>query len=89
MNGGTSETVDVAQPRAETRPSIGGEPNQLLLESHSLFILAVPGGPEFSGSTSLLDLFGYVGLFPATVLILRVVVAVLRDGAGQSRSHVG
>jgi ubiquinone biosynthesis protein len=48
----------------------------------SVGLLAVPGGPQLTRSTSLLDLFGYMGLFLATVLILRVVMAVLRDGAG-------
>ena len=45
-------------------------------------LLAVPGGPQLTRATSLLDLFGYMGLFLATVLILRVVTAVLREGAG-------
>ena len=48
----------------------------------SVGLLAVPGGPQLTRATSLLDLFGYMGLFLATVLILRVVMAVLRDGAG-------
>jgi ubiquinone biosynthesis protein len=48
----------------------------------SVGLLAVPGGPQLTRSTSLLDLFGYMGLFLATVLILRVVMAVLREGAG-------
>ena len=47
----------------------------------SVGLLAVPGGPQLTRATSLLDLFGYMGLFLATVLILRVVLAVLRDGA--------
>jgi ubiquinone biosynthesis protein len=48
----------------------------------SVGLLAVPGGPQLTRATSLLDLFGYMGLFLATVLILRVVMAVLREGAG-------
>lgn len=48
----------------------------------SVGLLAVPGGPQLTKATSLLDLFGYMGLFLATVLILRVVMAVLREGAG-------
>jgi ubiquinone biosynthesis protein len=48
----------------------------------SVGLLAVPGGPQLTRATSLLDLFGYLGLFLATVLILRVVLAALRDGAG-------
>jgi ubiquinone biosynthesis protein len=51
----------------------------------SVGLLAVPGGPQLTRATSLLDLFGYLGLFLATVLILRVVMAVLRDGAGEAR----
>ena len=34
----------------------------------------------FAGSTSLFRFFGYFGLFCATVLIMRVLVAILRDG---------
>jgi hypothetical protein len=41
---------------------------------------APAGGPTFTGDTSLFQFFGYFGLFCATVLILRVLVAVLRDG---------
>ncbi len=48
----------------------------------SVGLLAVPGGPQLTKATSLLDLFGYMGLFLAVVLILRVVMAVLREGAG-------
>ena len=33
-----------------------------------------------TGDTSLFQFFGYFGLFCATVLILRVIVAILRDG---------
>jgi ubiquinone biosynthesis protein len=41
---------------------------------------APQGGPNFTGDTSLFQSFGYFGLFCATVLILRVIVAILRDG---------
>ena len=34
----------------------------------------------FTGTTSLYEFFGYFGLFCSTVLIMRVLVAVLRDG---------
>jgi ubiquinone biosynthesis protein len=47
----------------------------------SVGLLAIPGGPQLTRSTSLLDLFGYMGLFLATVLILRVVLAALRHGS--------
>jgi ubiquinone biosynthesis protein len=46
----------------------------------SVGLLAIEGGPEFLGQTSLLQVFGYFGLFCATVLAMRVIVAVLRDG---------
>ncbi len=45
----------------------------------SVALIAIPGGPAFSGDTSLLRFFGYFGLFCATVLLMRVIVAVLRD----------
>ena len=37
-------------------------------------------GPVLSGETSLIDIFGYGGLLTGTVLLLRVVAAVARDG---------
>ena len=37
-------------------------------------VLGTQGGPPFTGDTSVFQLFS------ATVLILRVLVAVLRDG---------
>ena len=46
----------------------------------SVVLLGVKGGPPFTGSTSLYQFFGYFGLFCSTVLVLRVLVAVLRDG---------
>jgi len=48
----------------------------------SAILLGTPGGPPFSGTTSLFQFFGYFGLFCATVLILRVLVAVLHDRSG-------
>jgi len=45
----------------------------------SVALLAVPGGPQVTPSTSLFDVLGYLGLFLATVLILRALVAVMRD----------
>jgi ubiquinone biosynthesis protein len=45
----------------------------------SVALLAVPGGPEVTGSTSLFDVFGYMGLFLATVLLLRTLTTVMRD----------
>ena len=45
----------------------------------SVGLIAIEGGPPFSGDTSLFRVFGYFGLFCATVLAMRVIVAVLRD----------
>ena len=45
----------------------------------SVALLAVPGGPQATPSTSLFDVLGYTGLFLATVLLLRALVAVIRD----------
>jgi ubiquinone biosynthesis protein len=46
----------------------------------SVMLLGTPGGPPFTGDTSLFQFFGYFGLFCASVLILRVIVAILHDG---------
>jgi ubiquinone biosynthesis protein len=46
----------------------------------SVMLLGTQGGPPFTGDTSLFQFFGYFGLFCATVMILRVIVAILRDG---------
>jgi ubiquinone biosynthesis protein len=46
----------------------------------SVMLLGTPGGPPFTGDTSLFQFFGYFGLFCASVLILRVIVAVMHDG---------
>jgi ubiquinone biosynthesis protein len=46
----------------------------------SVGLIAIDGGPAFSNTTSLFRVFGYFGLFCATVLSMRVIVAVLRDG---------
>ena len=46
----------------------------------SVGLLAIGGGPPFSGTTSLYQFFGYFGLFCSTVLVLRVLVAILHDG---------
>jgi ubiquinone biosynthesis protein len=45
----------------------------------SVMLLTSRGGPPFTGDTTLFQFFGYFGLFCATVLILRVIVAALRD----------
>ncbi len=46
----------------------------------SVGLIAIDDGPAFSDRTSLFRVFGYFGLFCATVLAMRVIVAVLRDG---------
>ena len=46
----------------------------------SVGLIAIDNGPAFSAGTSLFRVFGYFGLFCATVLAMRVIVAVLRDG---------
>jgi ubiquinone biosynthesis protein len=46
----------------------------------SVGLLAIQGGPPLTGSTSLYQFFGYFGLFCTTTLVLRVLVAVVRDG---------
>jgi ubiquinone biosynthesis protein len=46
----------------------------------SVALIAIKGGPPSTGDTSLFRFFGYFGLFCSTVLIMRVLVAVLRDG---------
>ena len=53
----------------------------------SVMLLGIKGGPEFTGATSLYEFFGYFGLFCATVLIMRVIVAILRDGLNQAPSR--
>ena len=45
----------------------------------SVGLIAIEGGPPFTGNTSLFQVFGYFGLFCSTVLAMRVIVAVLRD----------
>lgn len=44
----------------------------------SVALLAVPGGPQVTPSTSLFDVFGYMGLFLATVVLLRALLAAMR-----------
>jgi ubiquinone biosynthesis protein len=46
----------------------------------SVVLLTIKDGPDFAGSTSLYQFFGYFGLFCSTVLVMRVLVAILRDG---------
>lgn len=46
----------------------------------SVILIGTQGGPHFTGDTSLFQFFGYFGLFWCLVVVLRVVVAILRDG---------
>jgi ubiquinone biosynthesis protein len=46
----------------------------------SVLLLQAPNSPPFSGTTTLFQFFGYFGLFCSTVLLLRVLVAILHDG---------
>jgi ubiquinone biosynthesis protein len=46
----------------------------------SVMLIGTRGGPAFFPGTSLFHVLGYVGLFFSTVLILRVVIAISRDG---------
>jgi len=50
------------------------------VDSAGVALVAIPGGPPFTGDPSRFRFFGYVALFCSTVLIMRVLVAVLRDG---------
>jgi ubiquinone biosynthesis protein len=43
-------------------------------------LVATDDGPGVAGETGLFDIFGYGGLLLGTVLVLRVVAAVTRDG---------
>jgi ubiquinone biosynthesis protein len=45
----------------------------------SLLMLDLAGGPVLSGSVTLFDVFGWIGLGLSTVLLLRVVSAALRE----------
>jgi ubiquinone biosynthesis protein len=46
----------------------------------SVVLLTTTGGPQFAGDLTLLNFFGYLGLFGGVVLLLRVVAAVVREG---------
>jgi ubiquinone biosynthesis protein len=46
----------------------------------SVLLLVSDGGPAFAGDVTLFQFLGYVGLFGATVLLLRVIAAIVREG---------
>ena len=43
-------------------------------------ILRVESGPELAGTISLNEVLGYFGIAAASILALRVVAGVIRDG---------
>jgi predicted unusual protein kinase regulating ubiquinone biosynthesis (AarF/ABC1/UbiB family) len=55
-------------------------------DPHPGNVLVLHGGPLFlptaagTGGTSLFHVFGYAGLFLSLVLILRVIIAITREG---------
>ncbi len=46
----------------------------------SVVLLTTTNGPIFAGEVTLLNFFGYLGLFGGVVLLLRVVAASVREG---------
>ena len=46
----------------------------------AVLLVAADPGPTVGGDTGLFEVFGYFGLLAGTVLLLRVVAAVTRDG---------
>jgi ubiquinone biosynthesis protein len=46
----------------------------------SVLLISIQGGPEFTGQTTLYEFFGYFGLFCSTILVMRVLISILRDG---------
>ncbi|MET0144563.1 MAG: hypothetical protein ABW328_07265 [Ilumatobacteraceae bacterium] len=46
----------------------------------SVLLLGVDAGPALGSSVSLIEVLGYFGLATGTVLSLRVVAGVIRDG---------
>jgi hypothetical protein len=47
----------------------------------SVLLIDVQVGPELGGHTILNEVLGYVGLAAASVLALRVIAGVIRDGS--------
>jgi ubiquinone biosynthesis protein len=46
----------------------------------AVMLVVSTGGPTFVADVSLLNFFGYLGLFGSVVLMLRVVAAIVREG---------
>jgi len=61
------------------RVLLGGIGAALLVVS-SVLLVAPDSGPPVADRTGLFEIFGYGGLLAGTVLVLRVVAAVARDG---------
>ena len=61
------------------RALLGGIGAAVLAVSAVLLVAADPG-PAIGEDTGLFEVFGYGGLLAGTVLVLRVVAAVARDG---------
>jgi hypothetical protein len=45
----------------------------------SVMLIGIKGGPEFTGDTTLYQFFGYFGLFCASILIMRVLIAIFHE----------
>jgi ubiquinone biosynthesis protein len=45
----------------------------------SVMLIAIKGGPVFTGQTLLYEFFGYFGLFCSSILIMRVLIAIFHD----------
>ena len=52
----------------------------MFLVASAILLVAADPGPAVGGDTGLFEVFGYFGLLAGTVLLLRVVAAVARDG---------
>ena len=50
------------------------------LFASAMLLVASDPGPKVAAGAGLFEIFGYGGLFVGTVLLLRVVAAVTRDG---------
>jgi ubiquinone biosynthesis protein len=48
----------------------------------AVLLLSAAGGPMVGSTTSVFDLFGYLGLVVSAVLILRVIVTIAREQTG-------
>jgi ubiquinone biosynthesis protein len=46
----------------------------------SVVLIGIKGGPAFSGRTTLYEFLGYFGLGCGSLLVMRVLVAIFRDG---------